>query len=115
MWDSITLSNFTASACPECQKLFVNSTLADVCWVIACFVLFLGVYSVVPLPTIALLVLTPLVALLARVFFVRPIPYAKFKAYGVRPWWKNAVIFGLIPLAIVAVLVLLLMFFRVGQ
>lgn len=33
--------------------------------------------------------------------YLRPIPYKSFKPYGQRSWWKNVLIFGLLPLIIV--------------
>jgi hypothetical protein len=116
-WDRVSLHNYRPSQCPKCEEYFVNHTAASLLSLLSCIAV------VATLMTIAskyyqrsdLLFLVALAGFPALALFTKPIRYADFKPYGKRSWWKNVLIFVLLPLTLMTLILYLLVVFDVGM
>ena len=116
----MSLRYWSPSVCRKCKGLFVNWLGAELSWMLLWMAggvvlgLTMGAHSPEP-PMALILVATVLVVIPSRALFVKPIRYKDFKPYGARSWEANVVLFGIIPLALVAGAVFLAMFFNLGK
>ena len=106
----MAVHNFYPSACRECGGLYVNSTASGLAWLgtivfAGLFVVWLRSYIEISdtIIFVVVLLVTPTHALWAK-----PIPYKEFKPYGKRPLWKTILIFGLMPIALILVVLAIL-------
>ena len=112
----MAVHNYYPSACPSCGGLYVNSTLSGLLWLgsiilAGLIVVWLGRSIEISntVMFIVVMLVTPTHALWAK-----PIPYSKFKPYGKRPIWKSILLFGVMPLVMISITLVLLIKFRVG-
>jgi hypothetical protein len=103
VWERMSLSNYTPSECPRCKELFVNTTGAELLGLLVWVSIMAGLVFLADgqIAVPYLLAITVPLAFPARALFSRPIPYKTFRPYGRRAWWKNVLIFGVIPLALI--------------
>lgn len=114
-WDKFGLDNYLPSRCPKCNELYVNSTAAALLWATSSMVYVFAVLFVLYEKSFVLALGLASMAIPAFVLFVKPIPYSTFKPYGRRSWWKNLLIFVLLPLLLISAVMYLFLVFRVGM
>lgn len=116
--EKMTVHNYSPSTCPSCGGLYVNSTSAALKWLASTiFVVGIVVYLTESLSVINNFVVfvAALLAVPAHAWWAKPIPYSNFKLYGSRPLWKNILIFGAVPVALIAIVLTILIKYRAGM
>lgn len=114
-WDKLVMHNYLPSVCPKCNEAFVNSTAACLLWALCSIVFILFVifnwHDRLNDGAIGL----ALIVVAASTLFVKPIPYRTFRPYGRRSWWKNVLIFVVLPLLLMVTILYLLVLLGIGM